>query len=106
MTDSDFIIDLLHQGVHYGENLGANFMEVRYDNLILTTINQTDAQMKESSSKQRKGVGVMAYYDGTEGSSFTPDLTLDGIKKAIKVAFKLAKSTASSSLTASPVVKW
>ncbi len=94
MTDSEHIIDLLHKGIIYGEKLGAKSVELRYDNLLLTTINVTNNQIKEASTKQRKGIGVMAYYNGTEGSSFTPNLKLKDIKEAVERAFGVAKSSA------------
>jgi TldD protein len=91
--ENENILDLLHKAVEKGENLGVNFIEARYDDLNLTTINYTNEIIKQSSSLSRKGIGIMAYYQGTPGYSYTPELTLEGVKEATIRAAKLAKST-------------
>ncbi|MHA1305083.1 MAG: TldD/PmbA family protein, partial [Candidatus Heimdallarchaeaceae archaeon] len=62
--------------------------------LTLMTINLLNENIREASSKQRKGIGIMAYYDGSPGYSFTPELEYDSIKKVVESAVKLAKATA------------
>ncbi|MCK5409279.1 MAG: TldD/PmbA family protein, partial [Candidatus Heimdallarchaeota archaeon] len=93
MSQSDFILDLLHKSVDQGEKLGVDFIEARYDDLQLTTIALVNDIVKQSSAFQRKGIGVMAYFKGTPGYSYTPELNLEGVKNATKRAIKLAKST-------------
>ena len=89
----EYVFDLLHEAVEKGQKLGGEFIEARYDDLKLTTINLTNDIIKTSSSLHRKGIGVMAYYKGTPGYSFTPELNRDGIEEATLRAVKLAKST-------------
>ncbi len=91
--EKEYVFDLLHKAVGQGQKLGGDFIEARYDDLQLTTINLTNDIIKTSSSLHRKGIGVMAYYKGTPGYSFTPELSSDGIEEATKRAVKLAKST-------------
>ena len=91
--NSEFIFDLLHKAVKEGEKLGADFVEARYDDYQLSSMNYTNEILKESSSKRRKGMGVMAYFEGTPGYSFTPEMNLEGIKEATQRAVKLALST-------------
>ena len=93
MSQSDFILDLLHKSVDQGEKIGVDFIEARYDDLQLTTIALINDIVKQSSAFQRKGIGVMAYFKGTPGYSYTPELNLDGVKDATKRAIDLAKST-------------
>ena len=93
MSQSDFILDLLHKSVDQGEKLGVDFIEARYDDLQLTTIALVNDIVKQSSAFQRKGIGVMAYYNGTPGYSYTPELNSEGVKDATKRAINLAKST-------------
>ncbi len=91
--EKDYVFDLLNKAVDQGHKLGADFLEARYDDLQLTTINLTNDIIKQSSSINRKGIGVMAYYQGTPGYSFTPELSSEGVAEATKKAVKLAKST-------------
>lgn len=91
--NSEFIFDLLHKAVKEGEKIGADFIEARYDDLQLSSMNYTNEILKESSSRRRKGMGVMAYFEGTPGYSFTPEMNLEGIKEATQRAVKLALST-------------
>jgi len=92
MSD-EFIFDLLQKAVEEGEKTDGVFIDARYDDYQLTSINLTNDVVKESSSKRRRGIGVMAYYKGTPGFSFTPELTVDAVKKATQGAVKLAVST-------------
>ncbi len=92
MQDENYIFDLLHKGVEYGESLGADFCELRYDHLNLLTIENTNLAVKDTQTKERKGVGIVVYYHGAEGGCFTPELTPSGINQATKTAFQMAKS--------------
>ena len=89
----EFIFDLLQKAVEEGEKTEGVFIEARYDDYQLTSINLTNDVLKESSSKRRKGIGVMAYYNGTPGFSFTPEMSVEAVKKATQGAIKLAIST-------------
>jgi TldD protein len=89
----EFIFDLLQKAVEEGEKTDGVFIEARYDDYQLTSINLTNDVIKESSSKRRRGIGVMAYYNGTPGFSFTPELNNEAVKKATQGAVKLALST-------------
>ncbi|MHA1222101.1 MAG: TldD/PmbA family protein [Candidatus Heimdallarchaeaceae archaeon] len=88
----EHIFDLLHQTIKFGDNLGAQFVEARYDDLTLTTINYTNEKVKESSTKQRRGIGVNVYFNGSPGYSFTSSLSDEAIKEATKRAFGIAKA--------------
>ncbi|MHA2358504.1 MAG: TldD/PmbA family protein, partial [Candidatus Heimdallarchaeaceae archaeon] len=89
----EFIFDLLQKAVEEGEKTEGIFVEARYDDYQLMSINLTNDVIKESSSKRRKGIGVMTYYKGTPGFSFTPELNIDAVKLATERSVKLAKST-------------
>ncbi|MBY9001835.1 MAG: TldD/PmbA family protein [Candidatus Heimdallarchaeota archaeon] len=92
--DNEFIFDLLHKAVKHGEEIGASFIEARLDNLSLTTINYTNEIITESSTRERKGIGIIAYVDDTVGYSFTPVLTTEAVKETTKRAAKIAKASA------------
>ena len=91
--NGDYIFDLLHKAVEEGEKQGAKFVEARFDDFQLNSIDLTNNIIKESSSKRRRGMGVMAYINGTPGYSFTPEMTVEGVKSAAKRATDLAIST-------------
>ncbi len=91
--DNEFIFDLLHKATEFGSKNGADFVEARYDDLTLTTINYTNEQVKESSTKQRRGLGVMTYVNGSPGYSFTPDISIDAIRNTTLRALGIAKAT-------------
>jgi len=95
MSSSEYIYDLLHKAVDYGENQGATFVEARYDDLTLNTINLTNDIVTQASTMQRKGIGIFAYYNGTPGYSFTPNLQIAEIKNTCDRAVKIARSTQS-----------
>ncbi|MHA1111342.1 MAG: TldD/PmbA family protein [Promethearchaeota archaeon] len=95
MSSSESIFDLLHKAVDHGENFGASFVEARYDDLTLSTLNLTNDIVTQASTIQRKGIGIFAYFEGTPGYSFTPNLKVDEIKNATERAVKIARSTAS-----------
>jgi len=92
--DNEYIFDILHKAVKHGEEIGASFIEARMDNLNLTTINYTNEIITESSTRERRGIGIVAYVDDTVGYSFTPVLTPEAIKETTKRAAKIAKASA------------
>ena len=94
MFSSEYIYDLLHNAIKHGEDQGATFIEARYDDLTLNTINLTNDIVTQASNMQRKGIGIFAYVNGTPGYSFTPDLEKTKIKTTCERAVKLAASTA------------
>ncbi len=92
--DNEFVFDLLHKAVKHGEEIGASFIEARMDNLKLTTINLTNEIITESSTRERRGIGIVAYVEDSIGYSFTPVLTPEAIKETTKRAAKIAKASA------------
>ncbi len=93
IVENDYVFDLLHKAVDQGHKLGADFVEARYDDLTLTTINYTNEKVRESSTKQRRGIGVMTYVKGSPGYSFTPDITSEAIQETTKRSLGIAKAT-------------
>ena len=92
--DNEYLFDLLHKTVEFGEKNGASFIEARLDNLSLTTINYTNEIITESSTKERRGVGIVAYVNETLGYSFTPVITQEAINETTKRAMKIARASA------------
>ena len=84
MLEKDYVFDLLHKATDEGQKAGADFVEARYDDLTLTTINYTNEKVRESSTKQRRGIGIISYVNGSPGYSFTPDINAEAIKETTK----------------------
>jgi TldD protein len=84
-------LDLLKKALEKCSNIGANFLEIRYDDLQLRTLNKQNDIWSEIQSKKRRGIGVAAYVDGALGYSSTPILTIQGITEAAKAATRIAK---------------
>ncbi|MHA1587542.1 MAG: PmbA/TldA family metallopeptidase, partial [Candidatus Thorarchaeota archaeon] len=87
------MFDLLQKCVRVGEDLGANFVEARYDDLTLRTLQRTDDIWKDIQVKSRMGFGITCYVDGVSGFSFTASSASKDVKMAAKKAFKMAKAS-------------
>jgi len=87
------MIDKLQQCVRIGEGLGADFVEARYDNLTLRSLQRINDIWQDIQVKSRMGFAITAYVDGVSGFSFTPSTELNDIKIATENAYKMAKAS-------------
>jgi TldD protein len=87
------MFDLLQKCVRVGEDLGADFVEARYDDLTLRTLQRTDDIWKDIQVKSRMGFGITCYVDGVSGFSFTASYASKDVKMAAEKAFKMAKTS-------------
>jgi len=92
------MLELLQKGVQFGEKLGSDFIDVRYDDLALRTLEKMNENYSKILSQKRSGIGVTCYYKGAVGYSFTASLESKEIMDTVTRAFKLAKSIAPSVL--------
>ncbi len=88
------MIDKLQACVAAGEKLGAQFVEARYDDLTLRTLNRTNDVWKDIILRSRAGIGITCYHDGVSGYSFTASTSKRDLEEAAKRAFKMAKAAA------------
>jgi len=88
------MLDKLQQCVRIGEDLGADFVEARYDDLTLRTLQRINDIWQDIQVKSRMGFAITAYVDGVSGFSFTPSNELKDIKLATANAYKMAKASA------------
>ena len=88
------MLDKLQQCVRIGEDLGADFVEARYDDLTLRTLQRINDIWQDIQVKSRMGFAITAYVDGVSGFSFTPSTELKDIKLATENAYKMAKASA------------
>ncbi|TFH05121.1 MAG: TldD/PmbA family protein [Candidatus Thorarchaeota archaeon] len=90
------MLDKLQQCVRIGEDLGADFVEARYDDLTLRALQRINDIWQDIQVKSRMGLGITAYVDGVSGFSFTPSTELKDIKLATENAYKMAKASSSA----------
>lgn len=87
-------LDRLRECVEQGEKFGAEFVEARYDDLVLRTLQRINDVWKDIVLRSRVGVGVVCYCDGTSGYSFTSNDSREELKRTVEQSFKLAKASA------------
>ncbi len=88
------MLDKLQKCVQVGEDLGADFIEARYENLTLRTLQRINDIWQDIQVKSRMGFAITAYVDGISGFSFTPSTDNKDILQATENAFKMAKASA------------
>ena len=88
------MLDELRKCVEYGEELGAEFVEARYDDLVLRTLQRINDTWKDIVLRSRVGVGIVCYCDGSSGYSFTSGESEGDLRKTVEQSFKMAKASA------------
>lgn len=74
------------------ENLKAEYIELRYEDLRKTTLGLKDGVFTSFTGKLHRGVAIRVLEDGAWGFSSTSDLS--NLEKKIEEAYKLAKAVA------------
>ncbi|MHA2332211.1 MAG: TldD/PmbA family protein [Candidatus Hodarchaeales archaeon] len=87
------MLDELQKAVTTGEQLGATFVEARYDDLMLRTLMRTKDTWTDIIVKTRSGIGITCYQDGVPGYAFTANTDSKSIVGTVKKAVKLAKAS-------------
>ena len=86
-------MDTLEKAVDFGEKLGADFVEARFEDLTLRSLQKINENWKDITAKTRSGIGVVCYYKGGSGYSFTASKSDKDIQEAVERAFKIAKAS-------------
>jgi TldD protein len=87
------MIEKLEECVETGEKLGATFVEARFDNLTLRTLQRINDTWKDVILRSRVGVGVTCYYGGASSYSFTASDNRQELRETVSRAFKMAKAS-------------
>lgn len=87
------MLEKLQECVEIGENLGADFVEARFDDLTLRTLHRINDIWKDVILRSRAGIGVACYCGGASGYSFTPSKGERELKETVTRAFKMAKTS-------------
>jgi len=90
------MIEKLEKCVGFGEKLGAEFTEARFDDLVLRTLERVNDTWKDVILRFRVGTGVTCYYGGASGYSFTASEDKKELEETVSRAFKMAKASASA----------
>jgi len=88
------MIEKLERFVQLGQKLGAELTEARFDNLVLRTLLRTNDAWKDVILRFRSGIGIMCYYGGASGYSFTASENKKEQEETVTKAFKMAKASA------------
>jgi TldD protein len=88
------MFDQLRQSVDAAEKLGAEFVEARYEDLTLRTLQRTDDIWKDIQIKSRMGVAITSYIEGVSGFSFSASTESKDILTAAEKSVKMAKASA------------
>lgn len=90
------MLEKLQKCVEHGEKLGADFVEARYDDLILRTLQRINDTWKDIVLRSRVGVGIVSYCNGASGYSFTSSLAQEDLKKTAEQSVRMAKASANA----------
>lgn len=87
---NSIMLDILEKGVSAGEQYGAEYVELRAEDLTSTVIGYSDGRVDNLNAMIRSGVACRVLYDGTWG--FTCG-DVDDTEVLVKEACSLAKAT-------------
>jgi TldD protein len=90
------MLEKLSKCVDIGENLGAKFVEARFDDLTLRTLHRVNDTWKDIILRSRFGVGIVCHYGGASGYSFTPSIDDHVLEETVSKAFKMARASATA----------
>jgi TldD protein len=88
------MLETLEKCVEMGEKLGAGFIEARFDDLTLRTLNRVNDIWKDVILRSRTGIGIACYHGGAAGYSFTSSKQEIELEQTVTRAFKMAKASA------------
>ena len=88
------MFDKLQSIINKIESLGADFVESRYDELLIRTYIKENGRFTNLKTVKRAGVGFNVYYRGATGYAFSADLDPMELEKSAKSALGIAKASA------------
>ncbi|MFW9786506.1 MAG: TldD/PmbA family protein [Candidatus Thorarchaeota archaeon] len=90
------MLDKLQDCVRIGEDLGANFVEARYEDLTLRALQRINDIWQDIQVKSRMGFAITSYVDGVSGFSFTASTETKDIHSAVEKSYRMAKASSSA----------
>ncbi|MDH5483188.1 MAG: TldD/PmbA family protein [Candidatus Bathyarchaeota archaeon] len=86
----------LQKCVELGEKIGAEFVEARFEDLTLRTLSRVNDVWKDVILRSRAGIGIVCYYGGASGYSFTSSEEDKELERTVTRACKMAKASANA----------
>ena len=83
--------ELMERALRFGEDLNADLLEVRGDDIGHVTVSSEKMVVKDTRVFRLVGVGVRAYVKGATGYSFTTRLSEESVKDVVRNSVKSAK---------------
>ena len=90
------MLDRLQECVRIGEDMGADFVEARYDDLTLRALQRVKDIWQDIQVKSRMGFAITAYVEGVSGFSFTPSTEMKDIRTTVEKAYRMAKASSNA----------
>lgn len=87
------MLDRLEECIRIGEDMGADFVEARFDDLTLRALRRVDDIWQDIQVKSRQGFAITAFVDGVSGFSFTPSSEKKDIRAAVEKAYRMASAS-------------
>ncbi len=87
--------DIAVKAVEHARKLGAEFADIRAENVTGTNIVVMDGKTKTIASLVESGCGIRAFIGGGWGFAVTNDLGQSHVKKAAEAAVKMARASSS-----------
>jgi TldD protein len=84
--------DVLAKTVNYGQNLGAEYVEVRAQNLFKTSLTTKDGNVESAKDGTESGAGIRVLVDGAWGFVSLGKIEAKDLHESIKEAYNLAKA--------------
>jgi len=78
--------------VKAGLELGADFIDARYQDYYYESLVIDNGVLRESTVTISRGIGIRVLVNGFMGYSSTTDLSREGLRKAVEAAFKLTRA--------------
>jgi TldD protein len=89
----DHMFDRLQDIISKVETKDAEFVDARYDELLIKTIIKENERIEECTTLKREGVGFNIYYKGAMGYAFSADLSTKALEQAAESALGIAKAS-------------
>ncbi|MBI3293078.1 MAG: hypothetical protein HYZ73_09825, partial [Elusimicrobia bacterium] len=87
--------DLVHRTIRDLTRRGADYADVRYEQLLHESLVAEHDQAKSISLSESAGIGIRVLIHGSWGFAATPHLSLPSLKRAAAQAVAIAKASAS-----------
>ncbi|MCI4461920.1 MAG: TldD/PmbA family protein [Thermogladius sp.] len=82
----------LEAWVKKGEELGAEYVDARYQEHVYEILVLDNGVLREAAVSRSRGVGFRVLYKGHQGYASTNDLSPGSVKRALEEAFKIARA--------------